>query len=717
MSDQKTRYALLRAGSSWEGITTDGLVAEPDGVLTLARVPGPAEGAVIEIAGPFDVAASGLAVGPRGDLYLSDTAGGRVLWTDGVCGTRMIVPPAHCAGAVPGPFSEPRGLLLIAPDTLYVADSGNARVQVLHVPGLEARAIWQGAFQTPTGLAADSRQRVYVLDRGLGKVLRFNAAGVPDNAYNAALAAQTGLAAPTFLTIDGDDVLYVSNDADNTVWRFDTDGQFLGSLAAPDAVSGFRPRALAAHSGCLYIADAGDGRIWVYDLRAMRYVGPVAGYRGPVTALAVDEEGVLLIKPGLDEVFHQLSGRAYVASAGVVADRLDAGEQADWMRVQVQADIPAGTVVRLQFFVTDDEADVPGTGDWQEAPASDMLVPALGVLPNGLPRRRRYLWLKIDVATNDPQASPRLAQVEASTAGEDYLDYLPAIYREDAEGGFLQRWLALSRSELGDLELALSDMPGRFDPVLAPEDHLPWLAAWLGFDLPSGWDTAELRPLLLRVHDLYARRGTLEGVREFVELYTGTRPHILESFRERRLWQLGHTSALGFDTALPAALPEGMVVAGSTLVAEGDQPWGCAEPERLVVGQAVVGQSRPLANADIGEPLFSDTAHQFTVVVAHAQACRSEQQQALRRILDAEKPAHTDYHLCVVEPRMRVGFQARIGIDSIVAGPPEPMALTGSVLGLNSVLGSPGGSPQDEGAAKAGRVGQSARVGRDTILS
>lgn len=41
-------------------------------------------------------------------------------------------------------------------------------------------------------------------------------------------------------------------------------------------------------------------------------------------------------------------------------------------------------------------------------------------------------------------------------------------------------------------------------------------------------------------------------------------------------------------------------------------------------------------------------------------------------MIDSERPAHTSYHLCVVEPRMRVGYQARLGVDAIVADRHEP---------------------------------------------
>ena len=88
-----------------------------------------------------------------------------------------------------------------------------------------------------------------------------------------------------------------------------------------------------------------------------------------------------------------------------------------------------------------------------------------------------------------------------------------------------------------------------------------------------------------------------------------------------------------------------------------------------------------------------------------------QERARLREVLDAEKPAHTDYHLCQVGAQMRVGFQARIGVDSLVAAAPPPMRLEGVRLGLDSVLGG-----ADEGDP-GGRVGTNARIGRDTVLA
>jgi hypothetical protein len=74
-------------------------------------------------------------------------------------------------------------------------------------------------------------------------------------------------------------------------------------------------------------------------------------------------------------------------------------------------------------------------------------------------------------------------------------------------------------------------------------------------------------------------------------------------------------------------------------------------------------------------------------------------------VIEREKPAHTMYHLCIVEPRMRVGFQARVGIDTVVAGAPTPSKLDDQmVLGTDVALG---GQP-------GGRIGERSHVGMTT---
>ena len=44
----------------------------------------------------------------------------------------------------------------------------------------------------------------------------------------------------------------------------------------------------------------------------------------------------------------------------------------------------------------------------------------------------------------------------------------------------------------------------------------------------------------------------------------------------------------------------------------------------------------------------------------------------VRAVLEAEKPAHTDYAIAVIEPTMRLNVQARLGVDAVLADADTP---------------------------------------------
>ncbi len=126
------------------------------------------------------------------------------------------------------------------------------------------------------------------------------------------------------------------------------------------------------------------------------------------------------------------------------------------------------------------------------------------------------------------------------------LRYLPEIYHENE---FLGRFLMLFESFLAPLERQVAQSDGYYDPDLAPESFLPWLASWIGVAWDGSLPVSRQRRLLSAALELYQRRGTQAALRDYLEIYSGgeveIREHRAQNFCLGESFRLGATIALG----------------------------------------------------------------------------------------------------------------------------------------------------------------------------
>jgi phage tail-like protein len=204
-----------------------------------------------------------------------------------------------------------------------------------------------------------------------------------------------------------------------------------------------------------------------------------------------------------------------------------------------------------------------------------------------------------------------------------YLEYLPEIYRES---DFINRYLKIFERILSGIdddddapldylgiEQLLDQISDYFDPDSTPEEFLGWLAGWVALELPENWREDVKRKLIQRIVQLYKKRGTKQGLEEFLEIYYGPGVSIDEWYLP---FQLGVSSFVGKENAL-----------------------------------------------DGGPPGF------FSVKVIIPEPdlqLKAGTEKAIRAIIDREKPAHTYYRLKVVMPTMKVGVLCTVGKDTIV---------------------------------------------------
>jgi phage tail-like protein len=273
---------------------------------------------------------------------------------------------------------------------------------------------------------------------------------------------------------------------------------------------------------------------------------------------------------------------------------------------------------------------------------------------------------------------------------EGYERYLPVIYRAQAGcGDFLVRFLGLFESFLGEVEDEISGLPALFDTAAARKEFLPWLAGWLGLALDENWSEQKKREAIAGAFASYARRGTARGLRERLWTLAGVNAVIEEPIQHAAWWSLpgqaeACCSSCG-DHASSGSLSwegtENSRLGWSTMLAP-------AQASGAVLGAtAVLDQSHLIPAEDFGAPLFSDLAFQFSVLIYQSDVVCAERMARLKAVLEQERPAHTQYQLCVIRPEMRVGFQGRIGIDTVVAGERPSFGLGAGKLGEETTLG------------------------------
>jgi phage tail-like protein len=680
----------------------DGVVVE-DGTIRLAAVQADPETLGDELEAPEALeGVAGIGVAADGDVYLADPARDQVLRV-AACGG-----PAEPVGCLRQLLREPHGVLVGPRDALYVADTGNHRVLVVDLATEQLRATWgqldpygppapgsvPGELDSPWDLAADAAGRVYVVDYGNRRLQRFDPDGRVDPAFADDLAAAATVPSrPEYVVtalVDDQERLLVFDRVGpqkSRILVYDLDGgyqaaatQELRRLLAlvTDELFWAEPSALAAAGPILHVAETATGRLLEFDLRG-RFVG-VARWQGTALGLALDAAGRLLVNRGTGQAVRLSAARTATAGAFRIGPfAVGKGDsQTVWQALHASIDpLPAGAHARLFAWATNNVASPPPALDgskWRAAPV-DATTWLTGL------QSARYLWLGGRLTGGDG-GGPVVRSFRIGFDGDGWLRYLPAIYtRESSE--FLEPALAMLEDALDEQEAHLDALPRLFDPQATSAAALPWLAGWLAWQLEETLSEEAQRALIGRAFELQGRRGTAASLRDLIRVVLDVEARILEPSSSLRLWQLGQeTAGLSWGTMLAAAEPDGAVL-GTT---------------------AEIDHSHLLPEEDYGAPVFDATAQRFCVQVYASELDGPEARATLGRLVDRERLAGTEAHLCIVEPAMRVGFQATLGVDTIVGREQQPfrLGLEGRLGAGAALAGSP--SPQPAVGIRLGRT-------------
>lgn len=240
-----------------------------------------------------------------------------------------------------------------------------------------------------------------------------------------------------------------------------------------------------------------------------------------------------------------------------------------------------------------------------------------------------------------------------------YVQYLPRVFQQKSGetdeqfflGRFLKAFEALLSGKTGaagaesaGIEALLDGLHQYFDPAMTPSQFLPWLAGWVGLQLAEGVEydgepdnreralapmqilplaaarSTVNRKLLGSIVQLYKKRGTLDGLAEYLQVYAGEEAAIQISNYEEPV-RCGNAQRVGINTMV-----------------------GAAEPNYFSVHVILPAYSRSLLQRKV---------------------------RTLQEVIRKEKPFYTNSSLNIEVPHMCLGVYGRVGMETLLGGMTE----------------------------------------------
>jgi sugar lactone lactonase YvrE len=167
-------------------------------------------------------------------------------------------------GILPGEFKDPHGLAGDADGNVYVADTGNSRIQKLSHAGEPLMQIGHlgsanGELKNPFGIVVERDGSILVADTGNHRIERFSATGEFLETWGSQGSNPGQFLYPQGITVDNGGNIYVADFANHRIQKFTKHGKLIATWGQLGSLPGqFNyPSSLAID---------GKNRLWVTDL-------------------------------------------------------------------------------------------------------------------------------------------------------------------------------------------------------------------------------------------------------------------------------------------------------------------------------------------------------------------------------------------------------------------------------------------------------------------
>jgi uncharacterized protein (TIGR03663 family) len=274
-------------------------VAGPEGQVIIGK-PGGGRG---QFSAP-----AGLAVDREGNVYVADSGNHRIQKFDG---DLNFLGAFGMVGGEEGQFNEPWGVAVDGEGNIYVADTWNHRIQKFNAR-FEFLKAWGGPFLDvgqrepgplelfgPRGIAIDANGNVWVTDTGNKRILEFDSDGNFLAQYGGAGSGPGQFEEPAGIAVAPSGEILVADTWNRRIQRFSPDFQYLGEIPVESWGSqgvSDKPYLAVLSDGRILATDPANGAVLIFDSSGQQ----VAKWQPPASPEGSRPVGVAVAANGAD---------------------------------------------------------------------------------------------------------------------------------------------------------------------------------------------------------------------------------------------------------------------------------------------------------------------------------------------------------------------------------------------------------------------------------
>jgi len=238
------------------------------------------------------------------------------------------------------------------------------------------------------------------------------------------------------------------------------------------------------------------------------------------------------------------------------------------------------------------------------------------------------------------------------------------------------------------------------------DEFLRWLADWMALVLKDDWELEKKREIIARIIPIYRMRGTKRGLEEYLRIYVGKRINIIG---EAEQFQVGTTSYVGKNARVGGFPPYFFIVEVDVMyMFRWDNVPGDESDELLSYLKDDFGidwvEGADIHRSDDGKVINitgddnsaeirldeekgkaelvvkGDKTYELNVkkengglIIYNAKNVRASdikkwknKKKVIERIINSEKPIHTDYWLNIKHPRITLGVNSNVGENTLL---------------------------------------------------